>query len=140
MTEARSRRAEQIEAPVKRKAAERWRPGGSDREARRSVLRGARQRSMQALDATLSRLVNAASPLLDRKGYKVVLVREPLVPRLAQKLRHLTMLLGRFRHGPIVSSVDPPGRRPNPGGSFPDRQWGVEGRAPIRKFYSEVGG
>ena len=64
-----------------------------------SVLRGARQRSTQALDATLSRLVNAASPLLDRKGYKVVLVREPLVPRLAQQLRHLTMLLGRFRHG-----------------------------------------
>src|SRR6516165_4971708 len=31
-----------------------------------------------------------------RKGYKVVLVREPLVPRLAQQLRHLTMLLNRF--------------------------------------------
>jgi hypothetical protein len=44
-----------------------------------SVLRGARQRSTQALDATLSRLANAAPPLLDRKGYKVVLVREPLV-------------------------------------------------------------
>ena len=44
---------------------------------------------MQALDATLSRLVNAASPPLDRKGYKVVLVCEPLVPRLAQ--RHLTV-------------------------------------------------
>ena len=34
-------------------------------------------------DATLSRLINAAPPLLHRKGYKVVLVREPLVPRLA---------------------------------------------------------
>jgi hypothetical protein len=63
-----------------------------------SVLRGARQRSTQALDATLSRLVNAASPLLDHKGYNA-LVREPLVPGLAQQLRHLTMLLGRFRHG-----------------------------------------
>ena len=49
-----------------------------------------------ALDATLSRLISAASPLFDRKGYKVVLVREPLVPRLAQQLRHLTMLLDRF--------------------------------------------
>ena len=74
-------------------------PGGSGGEGAASILRGARQRSTQALDATLSRLVNAASPLLDRKGYKVVLVREPLVPRLAQQLRHLTMLLGRFRHG-----------------------------------------
>jgi len=71
-------------------------PGGSGGEGAASILRGARQRSTQALDATLSRLVNAASPLLDRKGYKVVLVREPLVPRLAQQLRHLTMLLDRF--------------------------------------------
>ena len=44
-------------------------------EGAASVLRGARQRSTQALDATLSRLVNAAPPLLDCKGYKVVLVR-----------------------------------------------------------------
>ena len=42
-----------------------------------------RQRGVQTLDATLSRLITAAAPLLDRKGYKVVLVREPLVPRLA---------------------------------------------------------
>jgi hypothetical protein len=63
-----------------------------------------------------------------------VLVREPLVPRLAQQLRHLTMLLGRFRHGPIVSSVDPPGRRPNPGGSFPDRQWGGGGESADQKI------
>ena len=55
-----------------------------------------RQRGVQTLDATLSRLITAAAPLLDRKGYKVVLVREPLVPRLAQQLRHLTMLLDRF--------------------------------------------
>ena len=61
-----------------------------------SVLRGARQRSTQALDATLSRLVNAASPLLDRKGYKVELVCEPFVPRLAQQLRHLTNCSGVF--------------------------------------------
>ena len=55
-----------------------------------------RQRGVQTLDAMLSRLINAAPPLLDRKGYKVVLIREPLVPRLAQQLRHLTMLLDRF--------------------------------------------
>ena len=70
-----------------------------------SVLCG-RHRGVQTLDATLSRLINAAPPLLHRKGYKVVLVREPLVPRLAQQLRHLTMLLGRFPkwHGsPIVN-------------------------------------
>jgi len=78
----------------KRKAAERTRGEGAA-----SVLRGARQRSTQALDPMLSRLVNASSPLLDRKGYKVVLVCEPLVSRLAQQLRPLTMLLWRFLHG-----------------------------------------
>jgi hypothetical protein len=33
---------------------------------------------------------------------------------------------------PAVGSVDPPGRRPNPGGSFPDRRWVVEGGADRR--------
>jgi hypothetical protein len=42
----------------------------------------------------LSRLVNAAFSVLDRQRYKVVLIGQGLVPRLAQQLRHLTMLLG----------------------------------------------
>jgi hypothetical protein len=61
---------------------------------------------VQTLDATLSRLINAALSVLDRQRYKVVLVGQGLVPRLAQQLRHLTMLLGRFPkwHGsPIVN-------------------------------------
>ena len=55
-----------------------------------------------SLDATLSRLINAALSVLDRQRYKVVLVGQGLVPRLAQQLRHLTMLLGRLPKGHAI--------------------------------------
>jgi hypothetical protein len=56
----------------------------------------------------LSRLIKAALSVLDRQGYKVVLVGQGLVPGLAQQLCHLTMLLGRLQKGhampPLIRS------------------------------------
>jgi hypothetical protein len=39
---------------------------------------------VQTLDAMLSRLVNAAFSVLDRQRYKVVLIGQGLVPRVAE--------------------------------------------------------
>jgi len=61
---------------------------------------------VQTLDATLSRLINAALSVLDRQRYKVVLVGQGLVPRLAQQSRHLTMLLGRLSKGHAIPPCD----------------------------------